>query len=339
MKKKISLALQGSGTHGAFTWGVLDSFLASDLFEIDAISATSSGGMNAAAMLQGFMENGTDGARDSLSAFWNKLSETNYVNPFIMPPIIDKKEEQYNLQNNVFYQAIAQLKDIFSPYQTNPQNHNSLKDLINEFFHIDTLKKANQFKLFLGATHVKSGKLKIFNTSQISMNVILASACMPTLFQAVEIENEFYWDGGFVGNPPIYPLIYDADATDIVVVKLNPQYRDKLPYTTHEIANRHQEITYNACLMREMRAINLITKLIDEGKIKDNTLKRLNMHVVQNEAFFQKLEMSSSFNTNKDFLYELYQEGFKTAQKWIEENYENIGKKSTYDLEKDNTDF
>lgn len=333
-KKKIAIALQGGGSHGAFTWGVLDKILESDLFEIEGISGTSAGGMNATALIQGMMQNGAQGARETLATFWHEISELNYFSPI---PALNELFKQLPL--NPFYFFATSAQTMFSPYQINPANINLLKNFINIFFDFEGLRKYKKMKLFLCATHVKSGKLRIFNLQELSQEVMLASSCLPTLFHAVKINNETYWDGGFVGNPAIYPLIYECQTRDILVIQVTPSYREKIPFTAQEITERHKEITYNACLMREMRSIILITDLIDKGIIQDPNMKRLNMHLIKNEKCFQDLDITSAYNTDLDFLMKLYKQGYKTASSWIKKNYANINKKSTVDLRENFADF
>lgn len=337
-KKKIALALQGGGAHGAFTWGVLDKFLECDLFEIEGISGTSAGGMNAVALIQGMMENGPEGARDTLGSYWNEITELNYLSPYQMS-YIDKAKEDYNFSKNPMFQMMNVMKSFFSPYDTNPFDTNLLKNLLSKFFKFNQLKKYKEIKLFLCATHVKSGKLRIFKLEDLSLDVMLASSCLPSLFKAVEIEGESYWDGGFVGNPAIYPLIYDCETPDIVIIQLTPNTRNEIPHSSQEISDRHKEITYNACLMRELRSIILITDMIEKGIINDPKIKKLHMHLIKNEDFFRSLDISSAVNTNRQFITKLYNEGYKTAEKWIEENYDSIGKKGTAELRKDFADF
>ena len=218
------------------------------------------------------------------------------------------------------------MQSMLSPYQTNPLNINVLRNLVEEFFDFDVLRAADKLKLFLCATHVATGKLKIFTLNTLTADKILASACLPFLFQAVEIEGEHYWDGGFVGNPAIYPLIYDCEAPDIIVIQLSVMNRKRLPLTAAEITERHKEITYNACLMREMRMIDFVTDLIDQGIIEDKKIRRVNMHVIRNESLFRELDMSHALNPNWDLIEFLYHEGRKTATQWLEENRDKIGK-------------
>jgi NTE family protein len=337
-KKKIALALQGGGAHGAFTWGVLDKLLESELFEIEGISGTSAGGMNAVALIQGMMENGIEGARDTLGSFWNEISELNYLSPYQMS-FMDHINKEYNFSSSPVYHVMSMMQSFLSPYQSNPLDLNLLRNLVDKFFNFEKLSKYKAIKLFLCATHIKSGKLRIFNLHDISLNVMLASSCLPSLFKAIEIDGEHYWDGGFVGNPAIYPLIYECKTKDLVVIQLTPTHRNELPFTSQEIMDRHKEITYNACLMREMRSIILITDMINKGIIKDDKVKKLNMHLIKNEEVFQKLDITSAFNTSRQFLFELYNKGYKTAADWIKENYDKIGVQSTAELKKDFSDF
>ncbi|MGL4825024.1 MAG: patatin-like phospholipase family protein, partial [Alphaproteobacteria bacterium] len=224
---------------------------------------------------------------------------------------------------------------MFSPYQMNPFNINPLETFAKSFFEFERLSHFKDIKLFLCATHVNTGKLKIFRLEDLRVEVLLASACLPFLFQAVEINGEHYWDGGFVGNPAIYPLIYECDTPDVMVIQLTAMHREGLPKTAREIIDRHKEITYNACLMREMRSINFISKLMDDGLLDPKKIKRLNIHLIRNAETFSELEISSALNTDWSFLEHLYNEGRKTGKDWLEQHYDDIGVRTTAQIQQD----
>lgn len=328
-KKKIALALQGGGSYGAFTWGVIDFFLEDNRLEIESISGTSAGGMNAVALAHGIMKGGPEEGRKELGDFWKKVSQeggryTTHSSP----------AAKYFMKSTQLFFNVMQ--NFYSPYQFNPLNLNPLKETLEQVF---DFKKLRAFKgtpkIFLCATHVSSGKLKIFHTKDLSAEVMMASACLPTLFQAVEVKGEHYWDGGFVGNPVIYPLIYDTDATDVVVVQLSVMRRPALPTTPQEIIDRQKEITYNACLMREMRSISFISNLMDEGLLNTPSMKRMYIHMVRNESLFSQIDLSSAMDSRLDFITMLYEEGRKTAKKWLEKNYSFVGVKTTAEIDKD----
>jgi NTE family protein len=332
-KKKVAFALQGGGAHGAFTWGVMDRILEDGRFEIEGLSGTSAGGMNAAAIAQGLFKGGNEGARETLKEFWMLMSKKGEASP-LKPTPIDELVGNYGLSNQPIYTFLNILQGFLSPYQLNPMNLNPLKDFVSEFFDFQALTNPRAPKVFLCATHVRTGKLKIFSGKELSIKSLLASACLPFMFQAVEVGGEYYWDGGFIGNPAIFPLINECETSDIIIIQLTQSERAKLPTTAREIIDRHKEITYNNCLVREMRAIAFITDLIDKGIVEKDKLKRLHIHVIRNEETFENLELSSAMNTSKEFLEHLFQEGRKTADAWIKKHFEDIGKKGTTDMEK-----
>ena len=333
-KKKVSIALQGGGSHGAFTWGVMDALLEHDGIEIEGVSGTSAGGMNAASIIQGLLMNGNQGARDMLDKYWNALGEKGKTSPLKFSPM-DKAVKNFDLSSNPAFKIMNFIGGLFSPYQTNPQNIHPMRGMIEELFDFDLLQKAKKQKLFLCATHIATGKLKIFTGKDINPDTVLASACVPQLFQAIEIDGEFYWDGGFIGNPAIYPLIYNCESPDIIVIQIRRVHDQSVPRTVHEINNRLGEITQNACLTREMRAIAFVTKLIEDEIIPKGKLKKLNMHLIRDDAFFGTIDRASGFSSDPDFLEYLFKNGYKCGKKWLEENYDGIEKRTTADLEKD----
>lgn len=333
-KKRVAFALQGGGSHGAFTWGVMDRLLEDDRIIVEGLSGTSAGGMNSAAIAQGLRKGGNESARKELREFWLKIAKTG-ENSLLKPTYYDHMIGNFGLGNSPFYMFMNFMKGFLSPYQMNPANINPLADFVDEFFDFNLLHMDGTPKLFLCATNVRTSKLKIFSGKEISKDALLASACLPFMFQAVEIDGEHYWDGGFVGNPAIFPLIYECDTQDIIVVQLTQLRREKIPTTAQEIIDRHKEITYDNCLLREMRAIAFTTGLIDKGIVKDGALKRLYMHVIRNEDTFEALDLSSALNTDLHFLEHLYDQGRKTADKWLKNHFDDIGKRSSTDLEHD----
>lgn len=336
-RKKIVIALQGGGSHGAFTWGVIDQLLEDGRLEIKGVSGTSAGGMNAVALAQGLMKGGNRSAQEELYAFWKAMSDAG-ARYSMRLPFSDYFPEKDNLIKSTEYLFKNFFQSFCSPYQFNPLNLNPLKDIVEEFFDFKKLHQFKGLKLFLCATHVASGKLKIFRMEDLCVEVLLASACLPTLFQAVEVKGEYYWDGGFVGNPAIYPLIYECETPDIMIIQLTVMTRQRLPMTAQQIMDRHKEITYNACLMREMRSINFISHLIDDGLLDSEKVKRLRIHLIRNDDIFSDLELSSAMDSDWKFLDMLYQSGKKTAARWLQENYDHIGVKTTAEIEKDFVD-
>lgn len=332
-RKKIVIALQGGGSHGAFTWGVIDQLLEDGRLEIKGVSGTSAGGMNAVAMTQGLMKGGLRGAQEELRSFWKTMSDVGARYTMKLP-----FSEYFPEVKSTEYLFKSFFQNFYSPYQFNPLNINPLKEVVEGFFDFKKIRQFKGIKVFLCATHVASGKLKIFRVEDLCVEVLLASACLPSLFQAVEIKGEYYWDGGFVGNPAIYPLIYECETPDIMIIQLTVMTRQSLPVTAQQIADRHKEITYNACLMREMRSINFISHLIDDGLLDSSKIKRLRIHLIRNEDIFSNLELSSAMESDWPFLEKLYHAGKETATRWLKENYDHIGVKTTAEVEKDFVD-
>jgi len=331
--KKIAVALQGGGSHGAFAWGVLDKILEDGRFDIRGISGTSAGGMNAVSTIMGLLKGGPESARSTLKDYWRSMSElSKKISPYIMNPM-DKLTGNFNLDHSVGYSFMSLLQSQLSPYDMNPSNHNPFEDFVRDFFDFKLIRAHTEPRLFLGTTHVKTGKIKMFSNEDISADVMMASACLPFLFQAVRVDDEYYWDGGFIANPGIFPLIDKTDAQDIVLVQLTKTHCEELPKTKAKIMERFKEITYNGCLVREMRAIHFVTKLIDEGLVAPGKMKRINMHVIKNEDVFKKLNLSSALNTDWDFLQTLFEAGRKTADGWIKSHFDKIGKKTSVDEE------
>ena len=326
-KKKVTLALQGGGAHGAFAWGVADRLLEDGRFDIQGVSGTSAGGMNAASIVQGLIKGGNEAARATLKDYWRAMSDlSKKISPFAMNPI-DKHNKNYNLDKTPGFMMMEMMKEHFSPYQLNPHNKNPFGEFLKDFFDFPAIRENTEKRIFLGATHVKTGKIKIFTNKDFCSDVLLASACLPFLFQAVKVDGEHYWDGGFIANPSINPLIKECEASDVIVVQLTKTYCDDLPTTKAAIVERLKEITYNGCLVHEMRAIYFITKLIDDGIIKEGALKRINMHLIKNEEVFKNLNLSSALNTDWDFLMMLHNEGRRAADKWINDYFDSVGSK------------
>ncbi len=333
-KKKIAIALQGGGSHGTFSWGVLDALLEHDNIEIIGLSGTSAGAMNAASLLQGYIKNGAQGAREELERFWRLMAEKSQSSG-MKPTPGNMLIGDYSVRGSPLYESMNMLSTFFSPYQLNPFDMNPLRDFVRDFFDFKLMNKAKSPQIFLCATHVKTGKLKLFEGPELKEESLLASACLPTMFKAVEVDGEYYWDGGFIGNPAIYPLIYNTDATDIVVIQLRQAYRAELPTTADAIADRHKEITFNSCLLREMRAIYFVTKLIDKGVITDPSIRRLNMHLIRNPEVAGQIDMSSALNTDIGFFEYMFKEGRKTGKEWLKDNYQHIGVRTSAEIEKD----
>ena len=316
MAKRVNLALQGGGAHGAFGWGVLDRLAEDGRLEVEGLSAASAGSVNAVVYAQGIMSGGNDGAREALEKFWRAISDAG--TPYAPATMI-----------------LQSLTGVFSPYQFNPFNINPLREVLERNVDMQAVQACDRVELFICATNVRNGQPRIFSTRELTLDMVLASACVPSMFQAVGVEGEHFWDGGYMGNPPLYPLIYNTRSRDIVIVHINPIVRPQLPTTAHEIQNRLNEITFNSSLIRELRAIAFVTKLIDEGWLKDeykDKLKRVLIHSIRSDGVMCDLSVASKLDTNWEFLCELRDRGRAAAAAWLEQAYEHIGERSTVDL-------
>lgn len=335
--KKINLALQGGGAHGAFTWGVLDRLLEEDdRLKIEGISGTSAGAMNAAALLQGYAVGGAKAARKSLDAFWTGIGDLSRFN-LTQRSAFDQVTGNWNIDQSWAATMVDMWQRMFSPYQLNPFNYNPLRTLLEKLLDVSAIKKCDAIKIFVCATNVETGKPRIFEKNEFSIDAVLASSCLPFTFQAVMIDNSPYWDGGYVGNPSIFPLIYGCDTPDIVLIQINPLKRAGIPDTPVEIINRLNEISFNAALIGEMRAIAFVQHLIDEDHLKSeesSRLKKINMHVVQAENEMDSLGAASKSNSHEDFLLYLREIGRKTASRWLADNWDAIGDHSSVDIHK-----
>lgn len=335
--KKINLALQGGGSHGAFTWGVLDRFLEEDdRLKIEGISGTSAGAMNAVVLLQGFEAGGAQGARKALSTFWEGIGE---ISRFSAPQRswFDQLMGNWNIDSSVGNMMIDMWQRMFSPYQLNPMNYNPLRDMLEKIVDVETIRHSAAIKIFVCATNVETGKPRIFERQEFTLDALLASSCLPFTFQAVSVDGVPYWDGGYVGNPSIFPLIYSCETPDIVLVQINPLNRPGTPQTPTDIINRLNEISFNASLMGEMRAIAFVQYLVEQDHLKNEEatrLKKINMHVVSAEKAMNAFGTASKSNSHTDFLLHLKELGRHTAETWLKANWDNIGERSSVDIHK-----
>ncbi|MDX1974624.1 MAG: patatin-like phospholipase family protein [Rickettsiales bacterium] len=329
--KKINLALQGGGSHGAYTWGVLDRLLEEKDLVIEGISGTSAGAMNAAMLVSGYIQGGREGARDHLNTFWKRISDIMAYSPLHKLPM-EHLLTGWNLDNSPFYRWIDVMSRMFSPYDLNPLNVNPMRAVLDDILDPDAIQAYSTIKLFIAATHVASGQARIFKSHEITPDVLLASACIPFLFQAIEIDGEHYWDGGYMGNPAIWPLIYHCESQDVMLVQINPIHRDEVPKTTQDIINRLNEISFNSSLIAEMRAVHFVTRMLDEGSLDGKRYKKMYMHLIYSADNIHELNASSKMNADWDFLHYLKEQGRKSADQWLKENWGALGKKSTLDI-------
>ncbi|MDT9001844.1 patatin-like phospholipase family protein [Paucibacter sp. APW11] len=333
--KPLNLALQGGGAHGAYTWGVLDALLADGRLTLEALSATSAGSLNAVALADGWRRGGVDGARESLQRLWQAIAEAGRFN-LLRPPWLDVfmhgMQQAVPLEWSPPYLWMSGLMQMMSPYQLNPLNINPLREVLEQQIDFEALRASPALKLFVSATNVETGKIKVFERQQLSVDVVLASACLPTLFQAVEIDGEHFWDGGYMGNPAIFPLIYECDSADVLIVHVNPVLRRGVPRTAAEIANRVNEISFNSSLMREMRAIAFVTSLIDRGKLSPDDARRMRIHSIRSDALMAAQGVASKMDTAWPYLCELRDAGRRQALAWLGEHFDQIGIDSTVDI-------
>jgi NTE family protein len=329
--KTINLALQGGGAHGAFSWGVLDRLLEDERIGFEGISATSAGAANATVLCYGLTVGGRDGAKQALRDFWQSIARAAVLSP-LKPMPWDRLANNHSLEHSPVYLALDLMSRMFSPYQLNPLNIDPLKMVLLEVVDFERLQHGHAVKLFLTATNVRTCKVKVFTGKEITVEAVLASACLPFIHQAVEIDGEHYWDGGYMGNPAIFPLIYDCDSTDVVIVHINPTERPEVPTTARDIMNRINEISFNSSLMREMRAISFITQLIEDGKLKGTAMKRMLIHSIDADDVMRALGAASKLNADWDFLLHLHDIGRKTADSWLDENFRRLGKESSVDI-------
>ena len=334
-RKPVNLALQGGGAHGAFGWGVLDRLLEDDRLAIDAISATSAGAMNAVTMAYGVSLGGRDGAREKLTEFWQAVSDAGWL----YSPVKNSPLENW-LSINHFdngcspsFKMFMAMVNTFSPYELNPLDFNPLRDVLLKVVDFERLRICpNATRLFLGATNVRTGKIRVFENSEITLDAVLASACLPYIFKAVEIDGEHYWDGGFMGNPAIFPLIYRGASSDVIIVHINPLVRDHLPATAPEIFNRINEISFNSSLMREMRAIAFVSRLLDDNRLDNGHYRRMLIHSIRDDEEMNHHNIESKLNPDWGFLCHLRDAGRKAADAWLATGYDKIGKTSTIDI-------
>lgn len=340
---KVNLALQGGGAHGAFTWGALDRLLDDGEIEIEGVTATSAGAMNAAALKHGFVAGGREGARRALSDFWLSLTGLDglgseavieWLRIFSPAPSVTARA----LELSPAVVAGNALTRVFSPYQFNPTNYHPLRETVEALLDPGTIASEEGPKLFVNATNVRDGKPRIFQGREVTTDAILASACLPMLYQAIEIDDpktgrrEAYWDGGYVGNPALYPLFYRTETPDILIVHINPLYRAELPVTASEIESRVNEISFNAALLRELRAIHFVNRMLDRGVIAEGAMKRNFVHSVSDDTLMNQLGLVSKMTPNRALLLQLRDAGYKAMDRFLAAHRDDIGARSSVDL-------
>lgn len=335
-KKIINLALQGGGAHGAFTWGVLEQLLLDGRVAFKTISGTSAGSMNAVVFAYGMLKGGPDKAIKMMEQFWRKVSDSGRFGGFTPPSAIDHFIDPMKIMASSAMAGFDMISKYFSPYQLNPLGVNPLKDILLGMIDFDELRHSDNINLHISATDVLKSKLKIFTGSQVTVDAVLASACLPQLFQSVMIDGNYYWDGGFMGNPSLFPLT-ECDATkDIMIVQIDPIYRDAVPRTPDSIADRLNEISFNSPLLVELRGMHLINTLMRQGHLNEQFcgLRELHLHMVGDEKIMSTLPLESKFNPDWTMLLQLREAGRSATKKWLDDNFEYVGVKSTLDIQK-----
>jgi NTE family protein len=330
--RPITLALQGGGSHGAMTWGVLDRLLEDERLAIRAISGTSAGAMNAVVLADGMATGGREGARTALSKFWKAVSDSARFSPIQRSPI-DRLLGNYSLDASPGYLFFEGLTRMFSPYDLNPAGFNPLRGLLDRMIDFDRVNAQTDLSVFVTATNVRTGRSRVFGPGELRTEAVLASACLPQMFPAVEIDGEAYWDGGFSGNPALFPLLSSPEAPDILVVQINPIVREELPRSARDIMNRVNEISFNSSLVKELRAIGLMQRVADERGIDLGVYTHTYLHLIHTDLEVKDLVASSKLNAEWDYLTLLFGLGRDWADSWLSENFEAIGHRSTLDLD------
>jgi NTE family protein len=326
----VDLALQGGGAHGAYTWGVLDRLLEEPWLEIDGISGTSAGAMNAAVLADGYAKGGPAGARKALETFWRRVSEAARFSPFKRGPL-DVFLGRWTLDSSPFYVAMDLVSRLVSPYQLNPKGNNPLREILADLVDFERLERS-PIKLFITATNVRTGRGHVFKNGAITPDVLLASACLPTMFQAIEIDGEPYWDGGYSGNPTITPLIRECKSQDTILVQINPVERTEPARTASEILNRLNEVSFNAVLLKELRMMALLRQVADPGDSEGAQWAGMRIHRIAS-TMLTELGASSKLNAEWEFFTLLHDEGRKSAQQFLEAHAMDLGSRSTLDID------
>jgi NTE family protein len=326
----VDLALQGGGSHGAFTWGVLDRLIEEPWLRIAAISGTSAGAMNAALVADGWTQGGAEGARAALEAYWRRVSRAAAFSPLQRSPL-DRLMGRWTLDTSPAYVAMDLMARVVSPYSLNPLGFNPLRNILAESIDFGRLAHA-PIMLFVTATNVRTGRGRIFRNAEVTADVLLASACLPTMFQAIEIDGEPYWDGGYAGNPTITPLVRESDAHDTILVQINPRERPDPPRTANEILNRLNEISFNSPLMKELRMIALLRQVADPGQGEGARWAGMRTHRIMTDRLAD-FGASSKLNAEWEFVSLLKEEGRKSADAFLAAHGDDLGQRSTADLD------
>ncbi|MFP3921336.1 MAG: patatin-like phospholipase family protein [Dichotomicrobium sp.] len=330
--RPVNLALQGGGAHGAFTWGVLDRLLEDGRLRIDAISGTSAGAMNGTVLADGYMQNGYDGARENLRRFWRAVSDNAPLNPLKRSPI-DVFLGNWSVSQSPALMFFEMFRQFASPYMFNPLNLNPLADVLDSVVDFERVRACEDIKLFISATNVEAGRVRIFNRHELRCEMVMASAALPFLFQAVEIDGVPYWDGGYMGNPALFPFYgAEVECHDVLIVQINPIERPGTPRTAQAILERLREITFNSSLLKELRSVDFINRMIDEERMSEDGFRRLRIHIIEAPAEVSDLGHSSRLNPQWEFLVHLFDLGRECADNWLTTHFDDIGERSSVDI-------
>jgi NTE family protein len=333
-KKRINLALQGGGAHGAFTWGVLDHLLEDGRLAVEGISGTSAGAVNAVMLADGLRRGGAEEARKRLDDFWRAASLGGDL-PAVQRAVLSRLFSLLPGEGSPTFDWLGAWSKYLSPYDLNPLNINPLKDLIERFVDFEGLRTDTR-QIFIAATNVQTGRLHIFPHEKISAEAVMASACLPAVFRAVEIDGVSYWDGGYLGNPVLYPFFRSTDSEDVLIVQINPLVRKKIPTTTREIIGRVNEITFNSSLLAELRAIEFVNRQIDQGRLPhgtgENEYRRINVHRIVLEGLGERFASAANLRNDYESFQLLRKLGQRAARRFLEKHYEDVGARSSIDL-------
>jgi NTE family protein len=331
-RRRINVALQGGGSHGAFTWGVLDRLLEEQNLEIDGLSGTSAGAMNAIVVAEGMIEGGREKARAQLHDFWAAVSREAIFSPFQCTPF-DVLAANWSLAANPALLWLDIASQLVSPYQFNPLNINPLRSLLLDTVNFDRVRACQQVRLFVSATNVHTGRARVFAGPEVTVEAVLASACLPQLYQAVLIDGEPYWDGGYMGNPVLWPFFNCCESQDLLIIQINPIRRPTTPMTPREITDRVNEISFNASLIRELMHVEFINAALRRGDLSGQSYREIRLHHIDGGGLLQDAHASSKLNAEWAFLLRLRDLGRRAADDWLRSSAESIGRRSTMQLD------
>ena len=336
--RTLNLALQGGGSHGAFTWGVLDALLEDGRIGIEGISGTSAGAVNAVALASGWARaeaaggDPREGARERLAAIWQRVGALGSLGTL-------QRQFMRMLWGGLPGAIIGKAwRGLVSPYNSNPMDINPLRTMLEEEIDFQAIAAQRELKVFVSATHVNTGKAVLFTGDKLDARALLASACLPMLFQAVEIDGEAYWDGGYSVNPALSPLIKECEASDLLLVQINPLTRHETPRTSAEIVDRINELTFNASLLTQMRALEFVNELIAEGAVSHARCKSVRVHRVEGGPVLEALPASSKASADGTMIGQLFDAGRDAGRQWLEQHFESLGVRSTVDVRHDYLD-